>query len=144
MSLIGVSRLQANILNSRGFDIVAWDRDPDYVGQSLLPGVVVRHSDTIEEQLRDADILLISGMTIGNNTLPKILRMASERGIPSACWAVTASSIVPLFRNIGLTSAICEGFPPYFLPGETQLKLFRNDAMRHLLAVSQLSDRGML
>ena len=144
VSLIGVSRLQANILNSRGFDIVAWDRDPDYVGQSLLPGVVVRHSDTIEEQLRDADILLISGMTIGNNTLPKILRMASERGIPSACWAVTASSIAPLFRNIGLTSAICEGFPPYFLPGETQLKLFRNDAMRHLLAVSELSDRGML
>jgi putative heavy-metal chelation protein len=141
VSLVGVSRLQANILKNRGFDIVAWDRDPEYVGQVLCPDVIVGYADTVEEQLRGADVLLISGMTIGNNTLPEILRAASERGIPSACWAVTASSIAPLFRTIGLTSAICEGFPPYFLPGETHLKLFRNDAMRRLLATSASRDR---
>jgi hypothetical protein len=142
VSLIGVSRLQANILKKRGFDIVAWDRDPDYVGEALFPDVIVGYADTIEEQLRGADVLLISGMTIGNNTLPDILRAASQRGIPSACWAVTASSIAPLFRTIGLTSAICEGFPPYFFPGETNLKLFRNDVMRRLLATSRDLEKG--
>jgi len=136
VSLIGVSRLHAHILRKRGFDIVAWDRDLGYVGEALLPDVIVGYADTIEQQLRGADLLLISGMTIGNNTLPEILHGASQRGIPSACWAVTASSIAPLFRTIGLTSAICEGFPPYFFPGETNLKLFRNDAMRRLLRAS--------
>jgi len=142
VSLVGVSGLQAKILMNRGFDIVAWDRDPEYVGVVLHPDVIVGYADTVEEQLHGADVLLISGMTIGNNTLPEILRAASERGIPSACWAVTASSIAPLFRTIGLTSAICEGFPPYFLPGETHLKLFRNDVMRRLLATSHDREKG--
>jgi hypothetical protein len=141
-SLVGVSRLQANILKNRGFDIVAWDRDPEYVGEELHPGVIVGFADPVEEQLRGADVLLISGMTIGNNTLPELLLAASKRGIPSACWAVTASSIAPLFRGIGLTSAICEGFPPYFLPGETHLKLFRNDVMRRSLATSRDREKG--
>jgi putative heavy-metal chelation protein len=142
VGLVGVSRLQANILKKRGFDIIAWDRDPEYVGEALCPDVIVGYADTVEEQLRGADVLLISGMTIGNNTLPEIVRAASERGIPSVCWAVTASSIAPLFRTIGLTSAICEGFPPYFLPGETHLKLFRNAVMRRLLVTSRDREKG--
>ena len=133
VSLVGVSRIQAKTLRDRGFDIVAWDKDPEYVGKAILPDVAVGYADTVEEQLRGADVLLISGMTIGNNTLPEMLWAASERDIPSVCWAVTASSLAPLFRTIGLTSAVSEGFPPYFLPGETQLRLFRNDTMRRLL-----------
>ena len=78
VSLVGVSGLQAKILKNRGFDIVAWDRDPEYVGEALHPDVIVGYADTVEEQLRGADVLLISGMTIGNNTLPEILRRAGQ------------------------------------------------------------------
>jgi hypothetical protein len=138
VSLIGVSRLQAQILSNRGFKIRAWDKDLEYVGQALLPNVVVGYADSVEEQLSEADIVLISGMTIGNNTLLKILQEARRRGLKSVCWAVTASNLAPLFRYFGLTSAICEGFPPYFFPGETNLKIFRDEEFRHLIAIPRM------
>jgi hypothetical protein len=126
VSLIGVSKLQALTLVSRGFKIQAWDRDRDYVGAQIAPDVSVRYAADVDEQLSGADIALISGMTIGNNSLWDILRAAREHGVKTVCWAVTASNIAPFFRAAGLTSAVCEGFPPYFLPGETRLRIYRD------------------
>ena len=142
VSLIGVSQLQARILSNRGFNIRAWDKDSEYVGHAVLPDVVVRYADTVEEQLTGADIVLISGMTIGNNTLLKVLQEARRRGLESVCWAVTGSNLAPLFRNFGLTSAICEGFPPYFLPGETNLRIFRNNEFRHSIDTSRMGSEA--
>ena len=133
VSLIGVSRLQAHILHGRGFNIQAWDRDSQYVGQPVLPNVVVRCADNVEEQLRGANIILVSGMTIGNNTLFRILQEARRRALKSVCWAVTGSNLAPLFRYFGLTSAISEGFPPYFFPGETKLRIFRDEECKRLI-----------
>src|SRR5271170_2014291 len=58
-------------------------------------GVSVRYAADVDEQLSGADIALISGMTIGNNSLWDILRAAREHGVKTVCWAVTASNIAP-------------------------------------------------
>jgi Putative heavy-metal chelation len=133
VSLIGVSRLQAVVLQSRGFAIRAFDQDADYVGTTILPGVTVQRAARVEELVADADIALITGMTIGNNSLPAILRAAARTGVKTVCWAVTAANIAPVYRALGLTSAVCEGFPPYFLPGETKLRIFRQPAAQAAL-----------
>jgi Putative heavy-metal chelation len=132
VGLIGVSRFQAQVLAEQGFSIRVWDRDPGYIGQEILPGVFVRSTESSEEQLSGIDIALISGMTIGNNTLPTILSEARRLGVKTVCWAVTGSKLAPIYRDAGLTSAICEGFPPYFLPGETTLSVFRDKAFGRL------------
>jgi len=80
-------------------------------------------------------------MTIGNNTLPKILHQASILGVKTICWAVTGSNLAPIYRDAGLTSAVSEGFPPYFLPGETTLRVFRDKAFGHFAGLPDGSRR---
>jgi hypothetical protein len=123
--LVGVSRLQALSLADRGFEISAWDLDPTYIGRSILPDVPVLRPGELQAQVAMVDLLLISGMTIGNGSLIPLLEEATRQQKGTIVWAVTGCNIASQFHQWGLDVAICEHFPQHFLPGQTRIEVTR-------------------
>jgi hypothetical protein len=57
------------VLVARGFEVTATDMSPDVVGRSL-GGVTVRNGCENAKLMEAADIVIVTGMTFPNGTLP--------------------------------------------------------------------------
>jgi hypothetical protein len=125
VSLVGVSTLQSRLLSERGFQVQAWDRNPSFLGEEIVPGTRVQFTDDPDEQVRAADVVLVSGMTLAGGTLPGIISACLRHGSKIVVWAVTGSNLAPWYRDFGVDSVIAEVFPFYFLSGPTQVDCFR-------------------
>ena len=93
---IHVAGVTAGILSAllaRGFKVTATDLSPDVVGQNF-GGVTV--CDAVENCrfIAAADLIIITGMTLPNGTLPSLLETAKTSNTSTMVWAVTG-------RNLG-------------------------------------------
>ncbi|WP_367130124.1 DUF364 domain-containing protein [Saccharothrix sp. HUAS TT1] len=74
----------------------------------------------------DCDLVLASGMTIGNGSFEPLLRAAVAADRPLVVFAQTASAIAPRFLGSGVTAVSAEPFPFFWLHGgPTTLHLYR-------------------
>ncbi|GAB2976334.1 Rossmann-like domain-containing protein [Saccharothrix stipae] len=65
----------------------------------------------------DCDLVLASGMTVGNGSFEPLLRAAVAADRPLVVFAQTASAIVPWFLGSGVTAVSAEPFPFFWLHG---------------------------
>ncbi len=78
--------------------------------------------------LEEADMLLVTGMTLGNGSFDAIIAVARRRGIPLVAYAQTGSAILPRFLGHGLTGLSAEPFPFSQFSGDpTPIHLYRHD-----------------
>lgn len=78
--------------------------------------------------LEEADMLLVTGMTLGNGSFDRIIAAARRRYIPLVAYAQTGSAILPRFLGHGLTALSSEPFPFSQFSGDpTPIYLYRHD-----------------
>ena len=70
-----------------------------------------------ENALDGCDLVLASGMTVGNNTFEPLLRLAAEAGKPVVLFAQTAAAILPWFIGNGVRAVSAEPYPFFWLDG---------------------------
>jgi uncharacterized protein (DUF4213/DUF364 family) len=74
-------------------------------------------STDAEAALADCDLVLASGMTVGNGTFEPLLRQATDAGNPVVLFAQTASAILPWFIGSGVRAVSAEPYPFFWLDG---------------------------
>ncbi|MCE6996536.1 hypothetical protein LZG04_17255 [Saccharothrix sp. S26] len=67
--------------------------------------------------LDDCDLVLASGMTVGNGSFEPLRRAARAADRPLVVFAQTASAIVPWFLGSGVTAVSAEPYPFFWLHG---------------------------
>jgi hypothetical protein len=70
-----------------------------------------------EAAVADCDLVLASGMTVGNGSFEPLLRKAVAADRPVVVFAQTASAIVPWFLGSGVTAVSAEPYPFFWLHG---------------------------
>ncbi|MBB5017938.1 hypothetical protein HNQ59_001223 [Chitinivorax tropicus] len=77
--------------------------------------------------LEQADVLIVTGMTLSNGSFDQILAAARRRAIPLIVYAQTGSGIVPRFLGHGVTAISAEPFPfSQFSADPTPIYLYRS------------------
>lgn len=95
-------------------------RDLRYVPCDLKGGRTEWDEPIVTDALAavaDCDLVLASGMTVGNGSFDPLVRTAVAAGRPLVVFAQTASAIVPWFLGSGVTAVSAEPFPFFWLHG---------------------------
>ncbi|MFI9011375.1 Rossmann-like domain-containing protein [Actinosynnema sp. NPDC053489] len=67
--------------------------------------------------LEGCDLVLASGMTVGNGTFEPLLRHAADAGKPVVAFAQTAGAVLPWFIGHGVRAVSAEPYPFFWLDG---------------------------
>ena len=77
--------------------------------------------------LETADVVLATGMTIGNGSFDRILVRCRQRGVPLVLYAQTGAAIAREFLGYGVSALSAEPFPfSQFSAGPTTLYRYRD------------------
>ncbi|MET9776625.1 DUF364 domain-containing protein [Streptomyces sp. NPDC006367] len=68
-------------------------------------------TDDMHEVLDTADVVVATGMTIGNGSFDTVLARCRERGVPLVVYAQTGSAVARAFLGRGVTALSAEPFP---------------------------------
>jgi hypothetical protein len=113
-------------LLARGFKVTAADMSPDVVGTTLGGVKVSRGSETENQKLiAAADIVIATGMTFPNGTLPALMRAAKKNNTSTMIWAVTGRNLGPYYTAHGIDCVISDPAPFMQLPGPTRIGIWR-------------------
>jgi hypothetical protein len=113
-------------LLARGFTVTATDMSPDVVGTNL-GGVTVSLGSDGENQkhIGAADIVITTGMTLPNGTLPAVTRAARDSNTSTMIWAVTGRNLGHYYTAHGIDCVISDPAPFMQLPGPTRIGIWR-------------------
>jgi hypothetical protein len=113
-------------LIARGFEVTATDMSPDVVGQNL-GGVTVRDGVENRGLLEAADLVIITGMTLPNRTLPDLIEVAKIKNTSTMIWAVTGRNCGHYYIERGIDSVISDPLPFLMLPGPATIGIWRRE-----------------
>jgi hypothetical protein len=113
-------------LISRGFEVTATDMSPDVVGQNL-GGVTVRDGAENRRLIEAADLVVITGMTLPNRTLPGLIEAAKTKNTSTMIWAVTGRNLGHYYTEHGIDCVISEPAPFLSLPGPATIGIWRRE-----------------
>lgn len=123
--LIGYSGLILDQLLSRSDYVTPFDFKKKLVGLEIRPGVTIHHGEEVNKYLTEADIAVVTGMTLATNTLENILKNCVQNNTKVIVYAQTASNIAPWYLSFGATSAVCEKIPFYNFEGWSEIAVYR-------------------
>jgi hypothetical protein len=109
--VVGVVNSLLDALRSRGLRYVPCD---------LKGGLTEWGEPVITDALAAAgrcDALLVSGMTLGNNTFEPLRRSALAHGKQLVMFAQTGSAVLPRFLGHGVSAVCAEPYPFFWLDG---------------------------
>lgn len=122
------------LTKGRNLNVSACDFYSKIVGKDIH-GVKVEHGtkkdssklgDRTLELLVDADIALVTGMTLANNTLEEILSVAKKNNTAVVVFAETGANFAEEYCKMGVDSVISEPHPFYLVcAGSTEIKIYR-------------------
>ena len=72
---------------------------------------------TTAASLDGCDLVLASGMTVGNGTFEPLLQRAVAAGTPMVLFAQTAAAVLPWFIGSGVRAVSAEPYPFFWLDG---------------------------
>lgn len=124
------------LTENNDLDIKATDLYPDVIGISVH-GVVVENGtrqgsshvgDRTLELVAEADLALVTGMTLANNSLSEILDIASRNKTAVVIFAETGAHFASEYCKMGVDAVVSEPFPFYLsCDGPTGINIFRRD-----------------
>jgi hypothetical protein len=123
--VIGATAGIIGALVSRGFEVSATDLSPEVVGREL-GGVKVRSGKTSNARLmKEADLTIVTGMTVQNRTLPGLLKLAKKYNTSTIIWAITCRNFGHYYTEHGVDSVISDPSPFLLLPGPATMAIWR-------------------
>jgi hypothetical protein len=106
-------------------DVVGTDFDPDLV-RCGINDVTVYHADQNEQRIQEADIVLVTGMTLATNTLQGIIDTAHRYGKKIMLFTATGAHFAEAYCNtFGIDVVFSETLPHYMFQGFSTINVFR-------------------
>lgn len=123
---VGVIGTILEKLQQRDLDLYATDLDPALVGRRL-GGVMVQDGERHTlELVAQCDVALVTGMTLANNSLEEILRVARENETKLVLFNETGAWLAQEYcDSFGVDAVIAEPFPFYIFEGQSRIRLHR-------------------
>jgi uncharacterized UPF0146 family protein len=123
--VIGATAGIISALVTRGFDVSATDLWPEAVGKEL-GGVKVLSGKVANARLmKEADLAIMTGMTLPNRTLPSLMRLAKKHNTSTMIWAVTGRNFGHYYTEHGADCVISDPSPFLLLPGPATIGIWR-------------------
>lgn len=100
-----------------------------YIGivDRQVRGIRVAHGTQTNKLIADADLAIITGMTLANGTLDKILDVAKKNNTRLAMFAETGSHFAAEYCQSGIDVVISEPLPFYLDgPGPCEINIYRS------------------
>jgi Putative heavy-metal chelation len=108
-----------------GIDIVGTDFDPELI-RNGINGVTVHHADQNNQRIQEADIVLVTGMTLATNTLQGIIDTAQRHGKKVMLFTATGAHFAEAYCNtFGIDVVFSETLPHYMFQGSSTINVFR-------------------
>jgi hypothetical protein len=124
---VGVVGMVIDGLVTAGYQVAATDLDPEVVGREFS-GVRVEHGDVTCERVAEADLAIVTGMTMATNTLEDIVEAAKAGGTRLVMFAETGANLAEEYcRSAGLDTVAAETFPFYIFQGTSTIEVFRRE-----------------
>jgi Putative heavy-metal chelation len=123
--VIGATAGIIGALIQRGFPVSATDLWPEVVGKEL-GGVRVENGKTANARLmKEADLAIITGMTLPNRTLPGLMTLAKTHNTSTMIWAITGRNFGHYYTEHGVDGVVSDPSPFLLLPGPATLAIWR-------------------
>ena len=89
-------------------------------------GVDVLHGSLTNQIIAESDLAIITGMTLANDTLDGILKVARENNTHLAMFAETGANFACEYCKLGIDIVVSEPLPFYLTgQGKTELKIYK-------------------
>ncbi len=123
--VIGATAGMIGALVERGFEVSATDMSPAIVGNAL-GGVIVDSGQTANARLmKAADLAIITGLTLTNQTLPSLMRLAKRHNTSTMIWAITGRNFGQYYTESGADCVVSDPSPFLLLPGPQTIMITR-------------------
>jgi hypothetical protein len=122
----GATAGMISALLTRGFNVTATDLSPDVVGQNL-GGVTVCDEAENGKFIKAADLVIITGMTLPNRTLPSLIEAAKTCNTSTLVWAITGKNLGQYYTQHGVDCVISDPSPFLLLPGPASIGVWRRE-----------------
>ena len=90
-------------------------------------GVKVRGAAANAELVKEADLAIITGMTLPNRTLPAFMAGAKNHNTSTMIWAITGRNFGYYFTEHGVDCVIVDPSPFLLLPGPAKIGIWRRE-----------------
>jgi hypothetical protein len=124
--VIGATGGMIDALVTRGFEVTATDMCPDVVGQNV-GGVTVCDETDNARLIEAADLVILSGMTLPNRTLPALIEAAKIHNTSTVIWAITGKNFGQYYIEQGVDCVISDPSPFLLLPGPASIGVWRRE-----------------
>lgn len=124
--VVGATAGIIGALISRGFEVAATDMSGDVLSQEF-GGVKVRSAAANAELVKEADLAIITGMTLPNRTLPAFMAGAKNHNTSTMIWAITGRNFGYYFTEHGVDCVIVDPSPFLLLPGPATIGIWRRE-----------------
>ncbi|MEZ5671915.1 MAG: DUF364 domain-containing protein [Thiotrichaceae bacterium] len=112
----------------RGLDVIGTDFEPDMV-RCGINGVTVHHADENNQLIQQADVVLVTGMTLATNTLQGIIDTAQHYGKKIMLFTATGAHFAETYCDtFGIDVVFSETLPHYMFQGSSTINVFRKKA----------------
>jgi hypothetical protein len=112
-------------LTAKDYSVIATDLDEEIIGKPVH-GVVIEHGGKTYQYIKDADVAVITGMTLTTDAVGDIVDVCRSNGTRIVMFAETGANFGEEYcRTIGIDSVVSEPFPFYIFQGVTTIEIHR-------------------
>jgi uncharacterized UPF0146 family protein len=123
---VGVVGNLVSGLAARGCEVLATDLEPEMIGK-VVSGVEVQDGTRTFDFVRDADLAVVTGMTLATDSLDLIISEARQAGTKLLIFAETGANFGEEYcRTLGVDTVVSEPFPFYIFQGLSTIEVYRN------------------
>lgn len=122
---VGVVGSLIRKLRERGYKLLATDRDRSLIG-SEVEGVQVESAEHTLDYVRQADVAVVTGMTLSTNTLGDIIKAKKQAENALIVFAQTGAHLSSLYTDFGADVVFSEPFPFYDFNGRNVIGVYRS------------------
>jgi len=112
-------------LKNEGCEVMASDMEPEMVGTTVHDTLVQDGTKTFD-LVRDADLAIVTGMTIATDSLGLIIEEARKHNTRLLVFAETGANFGQEYcRTLGVDTVVSEPFPFYIFQGKSRIEVYR-------------------
>ncbi len=118
----------ASLQGCNDITLTASDYYQRIVGRDVS-GVTIQHGSMTAHLVADADVAIVTGMTLATGTLDEIFAVARENGTAIILFAQTGAHFAEAYLELGAATVLAEPLP-FYLSGDgvSMIDIFRSSA----------------
>jgi hypothetical protein len=123
---IGVVASFLKTLINAGYNVIGSDFNKTII-EGELTGIRIEDGEKSPYLIKDADLVIATGMTIATKTLDKIIQECRKHNVKLIVFAETGHSFASYYLNEGVDVFLSEHFPFYSFMGHSKIDICRKN-----------------